>query len=64
MVLMVNRTARAVTPKLGKWLQEIPGKTFKIFSQKSAVMGVAKILCKTFKLPGHELEGNWNTHRV
>ncbi|KAF7666152.1 hypothetical protein LDENG_00119050 [Lucifuga dentata] len=42
----------AVTPKLGEWLQEIPGTTSEVSVQKSAVLGTAKILCRTLKLPG------------
>ncbi|KAF7643158.1 hypothetical protein LDENG_00244290 [Lucifuga dentata] len=34
----------AVTPKLGEWLQEIPGTTSEVSVQKSAVLGTAKIL--------------------
>ncbi|KAL4000544.1 hypothetical protein ACER0C_008315 [Sarotherodon galilaeus] len=32
----------AVTPKLGEWLQQIPGTTSEISVQKSAVLGRAK----------------------
>ncbi len=42
----------AVTPKLGEWLQQIPGKTSEVSVQKSAVLGTAKILRRTLKLPG------------
>ncbi|XP_076744288.1 uncharacterized protein LOC143420307 [Maylandia zebra] len=42
----------AVTPKLGEWLQQIPGITSEISVQKSAVLGTAKILRRTLKLPG------------
>uniref|UniRef100_A0A669EZW7 Reverse transcriptase domain-containing protein n=1 Tax=Oreochromis niloticus TaxID=8128 RepID=A0A669EZW7_ORENI len=42
----------AVTPKLGEWLQQIPGTTSEISVQKSAVLGTAKILRRTLKLPG------------
>ncbi|KAJ0057310.1 hypothetical protein NL108_002264 [Boleophthalmus pectinirostris] len=42
----------AVTPKLEEWLQKIPGKTTDISVQKSAVLGTAKILHRTLKLPG------------
>ena len=42
----------AVTPKLEEWLQQIPGKTSDIWVQKSAVLGTAKILRRTLKLPG------------
>ena len=42
----------AVTPKLEEWLQQIPGKTSDISVQKSAVLGTAKILRRTLKLPG------------
>lgn len=42
---------RAVTPKLGQ-LRRIPGMTLKLLVQKSAVLGTAKILYRTFKFPG------------
>ena len=42
----------AVTPKLGEWLQQIPGRTSEISVQKSALLGTAKILRRTLKLPG------------
>ena len=42
----------AVTPKLEEWLQQIPGTTSELSVQKSAVLGTAKILCRTLKLPG------------
>ena len=42
----------AVTPKLGEWLQQIPGTTSETSVQKSAVLGTAKILRRTLKLPG------------
>ncbi|KAK7930440.1 hypothetical protein WMY93_006835 [Mugilogobius chulae] len=42
----------AVTPKLDEWLQHIPGSTSDISVQKSAVLGTARILRRTLKLPG------------
>ena len=42
----------AVTPKLGEWLQQIPGTTTEASVQKSAVLGTAKILHRTLKLSG------------
>ena len=42
----------AVTPKLEEWLQQIPGTTSELSVQKSAVLGTAKILHRTLKLPG------------
>ncbi|KAK7879105.1 hypothetical protein WMY93_034112 [Mugilogobius chulae] len=42
----------AVTPKLDEWLQHIPGSTPDISVQKSAVLGTARILRRTLKLPG------------
>jgi len=47
-----------VTPKLGEWLQQIPG-TSVISAQKSAVLGTAKILHSTLKHTGRgpKLEG-------
>lgn len=35
------------TPKLGEWLQHIPGLTSEVFVQKSAVLVIAKILYRT-----------------
>ena len=42
----------AVTPKLEQWLKQIPGTTSDISVQKCAVLGTAKILRRTLKLPG------------
>ncbi len=42
----------AVTPKLGEWFQQISGTTSEASVQKSAVLGTAKILRRTLKLPG------------
>ena len=42
----------AVTPKLEEWLQQILGTTLELSVQKSAVLGAAKILRRTLKLPG------------
>ncbi|XP_051929435.1 uncharacterized protein LOC127605701 [Hippocampus zosterae] len=42
----------AVTPKLDEWLQQIPGTTLDISVQKCAVLGTARILRRTLKLPG------------
>ena len=42
----------AVTYKLGEWLQQIQRKTSEVSVQKSAVLGTAKILYRTLKLPG------------
>lgn len=42
----------AVTPKLEEWLEQIPGTTSDISVQKCAVLGTAKILRRTLKLPG------------
>ncbi|KAF7654704.1 hypothetical protein LDENG_00066000, partial [Lucifuga dentata] len=41
-VPVVTGALRAVTPKLGEWLQEIPGTTSEVSVQKSAVLGTAK----------------------
>lgn len=38
-------------PWLGELLQKIAGTTSKISVPKSAVLGTAKILCRTLKLP-------------
>ncbi len=51
-VPVVVGALRAVTPKLGEWLQQIPGTTSEASVQKSAVLGTAKILRRTLKLPG------------
>ncbi|KAF7659580.1 hypothetical protein LDENG_00296350 [Lucifuga dentata] len=51
-VPVVNGALGAVTPKLGEWLQEIPGTTSEVSIQKSAVLRTAKILRRTLKLPG------------
>ena len=40
----------AVTPKLGEWLQQIPGRTSEISVQKSGILGTAKIMHRTLKL--------------
>lgn len=56
-VPVVIRALGAVIPKLGKRVQQIPGKTSDIYIQKCAVLATAKILCMTLKLPGSELEG-------
>ena len=56
---IVIRALRAVTPKLDWWLQEIPGTTSEISVQKNAILGTAKILCRTLRLPsgrGPELQ--------
>lgn len=43
-----------VTPELEEWLQLIPGK-ISISPQKSGVLGTAKTLHRTSKLPGLQL---------
>ena len=50
-VPVVIGTLGAVTPMLEKWLQQIPGTTSDISIQKSAILGTAKILRRTLKLP-------------
>ena len=52
MVPVVVRARCAVTPKLEEWLQQISGTTTEVSVQKSAVLGTAKILHRTLKLPG------------
>ena len=52
MVPIVIRALGAVTPKLDWWLQQIPGTTSEISVQKSAILGAAKILCRTLRFPG------------
>ncbi|TWW59227.1 hypothetical protein D4764_06G0007570 [Takifugu flavidus] len=51
-VPVVIGTLGAVAPKLSRWLQQIPGTTSEISVQKSAVLGTAKILHRTLRLPG------------
>ncbi|TWW53461.1 uncharacterized protein LOC130519722 [Takifugu flavidus] len=51
-VPVVIGTLGAVTPNLSRWLQQIPGTTPEISVQKSAVLGTAKILRRTLRLPG------------
>ncbi|KAF7655094.1 hypothetical protein LDENG_00060930, partial [Lucifuga dentata] len=43
-VPVVTGALGAVIPKLGAWLQEIPGTTSEVSVQKNAVLGTAKIL--------------------
>lgn len=42
---------RAMTPKLGKWLQKLPGMTSEHSVPKTALLGTVKIL-RRFKLSG------------
>ena len=42
----------AVAPTLEKWLEEIPGETTEVSIQKNAILGTARILRRTLKLPG------------
>ena len=42
----------AVSPKLEERLRQIPGPTSELSVQKSAVLGAAKMLRRTLKLPG------------
>ncbi|TWW65014.1 hypothetical protein D4764_22G0006610 [Takifugu flavidus] len=51
-VPVVIGTLGAVTPNLSRWLQQIAGTTSEISVQKSAVLGTAKILWRTLRLPG------------
>ncbi|TWW54978.1 hypothetical protein D4764_09G0000270 [Takifugu flavidus] len=51
-VPVVIGTLGAVTPNLSRWPQQIPGTTSEISVQKSAVLGTAKILRRTLRLPG------------
>ncbi|TWW73485.1 hypothetical protein D4764_15G0008790 [Takifugu flavidus] len=51
-VPVVIGTLGVVTPKLSRWLQQIPGTTSEISVQKSAVLGTAKILRRTLRLQG------------
>ena len=48
-VPVVIGTLRAVTPKLGQWLQQIPVPEISV--HKSTVVGTAKILRWTLRLP-------------
>ncbi|TWW80098.1 hypothetical protein D4764_10G0011280 [Takifugu flavidus] len=51
-VPVVIGTLGAVTPNLSRWFQQIPGTTSEISVQKSTVLGTAKILRRTLRLPG------------
>ncbi|TWW62748.1 hypothetical protein D4764_04G0013950 [Takifugu flavidus] len=51
-VPVVIGTLGAVTPNLSRWFQQIPGTTSEISVQKTAVVGTAKILRRTLRLPG------------
>ena len=51
-VPVVIGALEAVTPKLEEWLQQIPGTTSELSVLKRAVLGTAKILRRTLKLPG------------
>ena len=51
MVAVVKGALGAVTPKLKAWLQQIIGTTSELSVQTSAVLGTAKILRRTLKLP-------------
>ena len=42
----------AVAPTLEKWLEEIPGETTEVSIQKNAILGTARMLRRTLKLPG------------
>lgn len=42
---------RSVTPKLGEWLQQILKLGCECSVQKSAILGTAKILRRTLRLP-------------
>ena len=49
---MVIGALKAVNPNLVEWFQQIPGTTSEISVQMSTVLGTAKILRRTLKLPG------------
>lgn len=49
--LVVIGTLRAMTP-YWDWLQQIHGQTSEISVQTTAVLGTAKVLYRTLKLPG------------
>lgn len=51
MVPVVIGPLGVITPTLGEKLQQIPETTSKISVQKGAVLGTAKILHRTFRLP-------------
>ncbi|XP_077138906.1 uncharacterized protein LOC143804564 [Ranitomeya variabilis] len=51
-ILAVLGALRTVTPKLEECLQQIPGATSELSVQKSAMLGTAKMLRRTLKLPG------------
>ena len=46
-VPVVMGAIRAVRPKVGEWLQQIPEITFAISGQKGPILGTAKILHRT-----------------
>ena len=50
-VPVVIGTHRAVTPKLGEWLEQILGRASVVSDQMSAVLGTATILHRTPKAP-------------
>lgn len=49
-VPVVIATLRAVTLKLGEWLQQLQG-IYEISVQKNEILGTAKILHRIFRLP-------------
>ena len=51
-VPVVIGALKAVTPKLGEWLQQMPGITSEISVKLSAILETVKILCRTLRLPG------------
>lgn len=53
-VPVVQGALGPLTPKLEKWFQEIQSTTSEVSVKNSAVLIMAKILCRTLKLP--ELE--------
>ena len=46
------RSEAAINPKLGEWLQQIPGTTSEISIRKSIVLETAEMQRRTLKLPG------------
>ena len=51
MIPFVRTIIWALTPKLGEWLHQIPGKTSVMSVQMSAILGTAKILSRILSLP-------------
>lgn len=51
-----GRSSGGLSWERGSNWNKIPGTKPEFCVQKGAVLGTAKILCRTFKLPGSEME--------